>query len=93
MLRLAGLVTQRRHGGEVIYSLALPAVRDLLAAARQILQAKNADGATVLTKQPDAQAFTNEYVTKALETLKGEGVDVVGSGFTPETVTLNAGGA
>jgi NitT/TauT family transport system substrate-binding protein len=57
------------------------------------LQAKNADGATVLTKEPDAQAFTNEYVTKALETLKGEGVDVVGAGFTPETVTLNAGGA
>jgi len=57
------------------------------------LQAKNADGATVLTKQPDPEAFTNEYVSKALETLKGEGVDVVGSGFTPETVTLNAGGA
>ena len=49
--------------------------------------------ATVLTKQPDAEAFTNEYVTKALETLKGEGVDVVGSSFTPQTVTLNAGGA
>jgi NitT/TauT family transport system substrate-binding protein len=57
------------------------------------LQAKNADGATVLTKQPDAQAFTNEYVSTAIETLKGEGVDVVGSGFTPETVTLNPGGA
>jgi NitT/TauT family transport system substrate-binding protein len=57
------------------------------------LQAKNADGATVLTKQPDAQAFTNDYVTKAIETLKGEGVDVVGSGFSPETVTLNPGGA
>lgn len=57
------------------------------------LQAKNADGATVLTKQPDPEAFTNEYVTKALETLKGEGVDVVGSGFTPKTVTLNPGGA
>src|SRR3954471_9163580 len=57
------------------------------------LQAKNADGATVLTKQPDAQAFTNEYVSTAIETLKGEGVDVVGSDFTPETVTLNPGGA
>jgi NitT/TauT family transport system substrate-binding protein len=57
------------------------------------LQAKNADGATVLTKQPDAQAFTNDYVTKAVETLKGEGVDVVGTNFKPETVTLNAGGA
>ena len=57
------------------------------------LQAKNADGATVLTKQPDAEAYTNDYVTKALETLKGEGVDVVGSGFAPEAVTLNANGA
>ena len=43
VLRLAGLVTQRREAGEVIYSLALPAVRDLLAAARQILQTKTAD--------------------------------------------------
>jgi NitT/TauT family transport system substrate-binding protein len=57
------------------------------------LQAKNADGATVLTKQPDAQAYTNDYVTKAIATLKGEGVDVVGANFTPKTVTLNAGGA
>ena len=57
------------------------------------LQAKNADGATVLTKQPDAQAYTNDYVNKALETLKGEGVDVVGAGFAPEKVTLNANGA
>jgi NitT/TauT family transport system substrate-binding protein len=54
---------------------------------------KNADGATVLTKAPDAQAYTNDYVTKALDTLRGEGVDVVGSGFSPETVTLTAGGA
>lgn len=43
VLRLAGLVTQRRHGGEVIYSMALPEVRDLLAAARQILRSKTAD--------------------------------------------------
>ena len=47
----------------------------------------------MLTKQPDAEAFTNDYVTKALATLKGEGVDVVGSDFTPQSVTLNAGGA
>jgi ArsR family transcriptional regulator len=43
VLRHAGLVTQRRQGGEVIYTLALPAVRDLLAAARAILRSKNAD--------------------------------------------------
>ncbi len=55
--------------------------------------AVNADGQTVLTKDPDDKAYTNDYVTKAIEQLKGEGLDVVGSGFTPETVTLNEGGA
>jgi NitT/TauT family transport system substrate-binding protein len=55
--------------------------------------AVNADGQTVLTKDPDAQAYTNDYVTKAIDQLKGEGVDVVGAGFQPTAVTLNAGGA
>ncbi|MFN8125304.1 MAG: metalloregulator ArsR/SmtB family transcription factor [Candidatus Nanopelagicales bacterium] len=43
VLRLAGLVTQQRTSGEVIYSLALPEVRDLLIAARAIIEAKSAD--------------------------------------------------
>ncbi len=55
--------------------------------------AVNADGKTVLTRDPDAQAYTNDYVTRALEILKGQGVDVVGAGYRPMTVTLNAGGA
>lgn len=55
--------------------------------------AVNADGQTVITKEPDAQAYTNDYVTKALEILKGQGVDVVGAGFQPMTVTLNPGGS
>ncbi|HYN65816.1 MAG TPA: metalloregulator ArsR/SmtB family transcription factor [Ornithinibacter sp.] len=42
VLRLAGLVTQRREGGEVVYSLALPEVHDLLASARAILETKSA---------------------------------------------------
>ncbi len=42
VLRMAGLVSQRREGGEVIYSLALPEVRDLLLAARRILETKHA---------------------------------------------------
>ena len=37
VLRKAGLVIQRREGTEVIYSLAIPEVRDLLLAARAIL--------------------------------------------------------
>ncbi len=39
---MAGLVEQRREGGQVIYSLALPEVRDLLLVARSILQARAA---------------------------------------------------
>jgi DNA-binding transcriptional ArsR family regulator len=44
VLRMAGLVVQRREGTEVIYSLALPEVRDLLLAARHILETKHATG-------------------------------------------------
>lgn len=55
--------------------------------------AVNADGQTVLTKDPDAEAYTNDYAAKAVELLKGEGVDVVGSGFQPIEVTLQPNGA
>jgi DNA-binding transcriptional ArsR family regulator len=37
VLRKAGLVIQRREGTEVIYSLAVPQVRDMLLVARVIL--------------------------------------------------------
>jgi NitT/TauT family transport system substrate-binding protein len=55
--------------------------------------AVNADGQTVLTKDPDPEAYSNDYVKKALDLLKADGVDVVGSDYKPETVTLNPGGA
>jgi NitT/TauT family transport system substrate-binding protein len=54
---------------------------------------KNQDGQTVLTKQPEGTAYTNEYVQKALDQLKGAGIDVNGASFAPATVTLNEGGA
>ncbi|GAA4687077.1 ABC transporter substrate-binding protein [Pseudonocardia yuanmonensis] len=54
--------------------------------------AVNADGQTVLTKDPDPEAYTNDYVTRAIDLLKSEGVDVVGANYQPETVTLNPGG-
>jgi DNA-binding transcriptional ArsR family regulator len=38
VLRRAGLVAQRREGGQVIYAVSVPAVRDLLAAARAIIR-------------------------------------------------------
>jgi NitT/TauT family transport system substrate-binding protein len=53
---------------------------------------KNADGKTVITRAPDAAAYTNDYVAKALTDLRAAGVDVTGAGFTPLTVTLQPGG-
>ncbi len=53
---------------------------------------KNETGATIITKAPPETAKSNTYVEKALAELKGEGVDVEGSGFAPLTVTLNEGG-
>jgi NitT/TauT family transport system substrate-binding protein len=57
------------------------------------LKTKNAEGKTVLTKQPEGMAYTNDYAQQALDELKKQNVDVTGAKFTPTTVTLNAGGA
>jgi NitT/TauT family transport system substrate-binding protein len=46
----------------------------------------------VLTKAPDAEAYTNDIVTKALDILAGVGVDTSGSAYAPIEVTLNEGG-
>ena len=42
VLRLAGLVNQRREGGQGIYALALAEVQDLLLSARAIITARAA---------------------------------------------------
>lgn len=52
VLRRAGLVTQRREAGEVIYAVSVPQVRDLLAAARQIIRGVVAGQETLLA-EPD----------------------------------------
>jgi len=59
----------------------------------QSLTTKNQTGDTVLKKKPEGQAYTNDYIQKALDQVKAAGVDVTGSSFAPKTVTLNAGGA
>ena len=56
-------------------------------------ETKNLEGSTVLTKAPDAEAYTNDIVTAALAILDGMGVDTKGSSFAPLTVTLNEAGA
>jgi NitT/TauT family transport system substrate-binding protein len=57
------------------------------------LTTKNQTGDTVLTKQPEGLAFTNDYIQQAITQAKAAGVDVNGASFQPRTVTLTAGGA
>jgi NitT/TauT family transport system substrate-binding protein len=57
------------------------------------LETPNLEGATVLTTEPDADAFTNDIVTEALANLEELGVDTHGEDFQPIEVTLEAGGA
>ena len=56
-------------------------------------ETKNLEGSTVLTKAPDAEAYTNEIVTAALAILDGLGVDTKGTSYAPIEVTLNEAGA
>ena len=53
---------------------------------------KNETGATIITADPPADAYTNDYVTQALELLKKDGVDTTGSSYTPIEVALKEGG-
>ena len=46
----------------------------------------------ILQSAPTAGAFTNDIVNEALDNLRDDGVDVVGSGWQRRTVTLNEGG-
>jgi NitT/TauT family transport system substrate-binding protein len=54
--------------------------------------AKNLEGGTVLTKAPDAAAYTNEFVTAAHSLLTEKGIDINGAAFAPIDVTLTEGG-
>jgi DNA-binding transcriptional ArsR family regulator len=58
VLRAAGLVAQRREGAEVIYSLALPEVRELLRAGRHLLETKHAAAAARLVDEVTRPAAT-----------------------------------
>jgi len=54
------------------------------------LETPNLDGDTVLTAEPDPDAFTNDLVDAAHELLGG--MDLSGSGWEPIEVTLEPGG-
>lgn len=56
------------------------------------MKTSNETGATIITAEPPATAYSNEYVQMALDELTAEGEDVVGADFAPIDVTLAAGG-
>ena len=55
------------------------------------LAAKNQDGLNLITTEPPASAYSNDYIEAALKALKDEGVTVDGA-YTPIDVTLTEGG-
>jgi NitT/TauT family transport system substrate-binding protein len=57
------------------------------------LGTKNDQDKTIISAPPPSTAYSNQYVQQALDELKADGVDVMGSGFAPITVTLKEGGA
>ena len=56
------------------------------------LSAVNESGASLITEEPPASAWTNEYIEQALAELEAEGFDITGDSFTPIEVELLEGG-
>ena len=57
------------------------------------LNTPNLDGLTVITAEPPASAYTNQYAEAANAALTAEGLNTTGDDFTPITVELKEGGA
>jgi NitT/TauT family transport system substrate-binding protein len=55
------------------------------------LNTKNLEGATIITAEPAAEAFTNQYAEAANASLTAEGLNTTGDAFAPISVTLNEG--
>ncbi len=56
------------------------------------LTTKNLEGATIITAEPPAEAYTNQYAEAANAALTAEGLNTTGDTYTPIEVTLNEGG-
>ncbi|MRG59198.1 ABC transporter substrate-binding protein [Agromyces sp. CFH 90414] len=56
------------------------------------LAAVNESGAHLITEEPPASAWTNEWIQQALDELEADGLDLTGEGFEPIDVTLEEGG-
>lgn len=56
------------------------------------LAAVNEAGDHLITEEPPASAWTNEWIEKALAELEGEDLDLTGADWSPIDVTLEEGG-
>ncbi len=56
------------------------------------LAAVNESGAHLITEEPPATAWTNDWIQQALDELEGEDLDLTGEGWEPIDVTLEEGG-
>jgi len=56
------------------------------------LNTKNLEGATVITAEPAAEAFTTQFAEAANAALTAQGLNTTGDAFAPIEVTLNEGG-
>ena len=56
------------------------------------LNTKNLEGATIITAEPAAEAWTNQFADAANVALTAEGLNTTGDAFAPIEVTLNEGG-
>jgi NitT/TauT family transport system substrate-binding protein len=56
------------------------------------LNTKNLEGATIITAEPAAEAFTNQFAEAANAALTAEGLNTTGDAFAPIEVVLNEGG-
>jgi NitT/TauT family transport system substrate-binding protein len=56
------------------------------------LQTKNEAGAQIISDEPPASAWSNEWIQQALDELTADGVDVTGESFEPIDVVPTEGG-
>jgi NitT/TauT family transport system substrate-binding protein len=56
------------------------------------LTTKNLEGATIITGEPPAEAYTNQFAEAANAELTAAGLNTTGDAFAPIAVTLAEGG-
>ena len=66
--------------------------RTTFATDRPTRMGRPVEGATIITAEPAAEAWTNQFADAANAALTAEGLNTTGDAFAPIEVTLNEGG-